>query len=221
MALETREVLAARDRDLEGARVAVQGYGNVGRFAAWFLSEMGAKIVALSDVRGGVLRPDGLDLGSVDQHFADTGSVVEAPGTWALDGGQVLEVECDVLIPTAIGGVISGDNVEAIQAPFIVEGANGLITPYADSLLGERGVVTISDILANAGGVLVSYFEWSQNVQQYSRTEDHVYREMERHMVASVSEVERRAADGISLRDAAFVIGVERVAEAIEMRGFV
>ena len=222
VALVTRDTLQAGNRSVEGGRVAIQGYGNVGTFTAESLHEMGAKIVAVSDVGGAVQRPDGLDLETLRAQVSDTGSVAGTPGTWAMDPNDLVQVECDVLVPAAIGGVIHADNVDGVQASVIVEAANGPLTPYADHILRGRGVTVVPDIMSNVGGVPVSYFEWAQNIQQYSWTLEHVNAELERLLCSAFSDVRARgAADGVPLRTAAFMTAVERVAEAVNLRGFV
>ena len=222
VAFVVRDTLTAMGRPVEGARVAIQGFGNVGSYAAQFLCEMGCKLVAISDIRGGIHRPDGIDYGAAAKYVSETGSVEGLPGTWAITPQEVLTVECDVLLPAALGAVIHADNWEAVQAPLIVEGANGPVTLYADYQLNRRGVVVAPDIVANAGGVLVSYFEWAQNIQQYRWTLEHVNQELETILCQAYSNVHARAhQEGVSYRTAAFMTGVERVAEAIEIRGFV
>ena len=222
VALVTRDTLASLGMSAEQTRVAIHGYGNVGRFAAQFLHEMGCKIVAVADVGGCVVRPDGIDPGLLQEHVAATGSVVGMAGTWERERDEVFTSECDVLVPAAVGGVIHADNWARVQARVIVEGANGPVTPYADHHLREGGVTIVPDIIANAGGVLVSYFEWAQNIQQYRWSEEHVNRELETMLCDAFQGVRQRAeVEDASLRTAAFMIGGERVAEAIEIRGFV
>ena len=222
VAFITRDTARAMGRSVQGLRVAVQGYGNVGTNAARSLQTMGAQIVAVSDIRGGVHQPDGLDLAALQAHYEQTGSVENLPGSQPLDGVSLLHVECDALIPAAIEGVINAETVGGVQAPLIVEAANGPITPYADYELTKRGVVIVPDIVANAGGVTVSYFEWAQNVQRYQWGLERVNEELEHLLCAAYAGVMLRAAsDGVTLRAAAFMIGIERVAEAIYLRGFV
>ena len=158
LSLVTRDALAALGMQPEGARVAIQGYGNVGAFAARFLQEMGCKIVAVADVWGGVHRPDGIDCRRLDAQVEESGSVMDLAGTWEIGRDEVLTYECDILVPAALGGVIHADNWEQVQARLVVEGANGPVTPYADHHLGERGVTVVPDLVDNAGGVIVSYF---------------------------------------------------------------
>src|SRR5690606_20971155 len=148
--------------------IAVQGFGNVGSNAARLLYDDGARIVALSDVHGAIHRPEGLDLPAVVEHAKTTGSVKDFPGAKTITNDELLACECDVLIPAALGGVITRENASTIRASVIVEGANGPIEPEADELLEKRGVIVVPDILANAGGVTVSYFEWVQNIQQFT-----------------------------------------------------
>ena len=217
VALVTRDALVSLGMSAEQTRVAIHGYGNVGRYAAQFL-----QIVAVADVGGCVVRPDGIDPGLLQEHVAATGSVVGMGGTWERERDEVLTSECDVLVPAAVGGVIHADNWARVQARLIVEGANGPVTPYADHHLREGGVTIVPDIVANAGGVLVSYFEWAQNIQQYRWSEAHVNRELETMLCDAFEGIRQRAeAEDASLRTAAFMIGGERVAEAIEIRGFV
>ena len=222
VALVTRDTLSALGRTPEGARISIHGFGNVGSHAATSLHEIGCRVVAISDVRGGIHRPDGLDPAAVIAHVQETGSVVGFPGASRISSEEVLSVDCDVLVPAAIGGVIHADNWESVQASIIIEGANGPVTPYADHHLAKQGTVVVPDIVANAGGVLVSYFEWTQNIQQHRWSLEQVNRELEAMLCAAYASVRRRAEeDGVPLRTAAFMIGVERVAEALTLRGFV
>lgn len=221
VALITRDTVQAMGREVEGLRVAIQGYGDVGANAARYLDALGAKIVAVSDVHGGVHDPDGLDFATLQTHYERTDSVVAMPGTQDCRGDALLHVECDVLIPAAINGVINRETVDGVQAPLIVEGANGPVTPYADYELTKRGVVIVPDIITNAGGVTVSYFEWTQNVQGYHWERRRVVEELERMLCGAYRDLLVRAAtDGVTLRAAAFMTGIERVAEAIRLRGF-
>ncbi len=222
VALVTRDTLAALGRRPEGTRVSIHGFGNVGSHAATSLHEIGCRVVAISDVRGGIHRPDGLDPAAVVAHVQETGSVVGFVGASRISSEEVLSVECDVLVPAAIGGVIHADNWESVQASIIIEGANGPVTPYADHHLAKQGTVVVPDIVANAGGVLVSYFEWTQNIQQHRWSLSHVNQELEtmlRHAHSTVRDRARLA--DVPLRTAAFMIGVERVHEALELRGLI
>jgi glutamate dehydrogenase (NAD(P)+) len=217
-----RDTLRARGHEPERTRVAIQGFGNVGSHAAVYLAELGCRIVAVSDVEGGVYRADGLDPAELIAQVARTGSVVGLAGSDSLTSDGVLTVDCDVLVPAALGEVITGDNWDAVQAPLIVEGANHPITPYADERLTQSGTVVVPDIVANAGGVVVSYFEWTQNIQQHRWGLEQVNRELEQLLCDGYAAVRERAEkEGHTLRGAAFMVGVERVVEALELRGFV
>lgn len=222
LAYIVRDTLKMHGRDPGETRVAIQGFGNVGSWTGTFLEELGCKVVAVSDVVGGIYRADGLDIGSVIEHVEQTGSVVGFPETKALDSDGVLSLDCDVLVPAALGEVIDADNWDTVKAPIIVEGANHPITPYADYQLERQGTFVIPDIVANAGGVVVSYFEWTQNIQQHRWTLDQVNRELEDVLSSAYEAIRSNAStEGVSLRTAAFMMGVSRVVQALELRGFV
>jgi glutamate dehydrogenase (NAD(P)+) len=215
---------AANDlgKDLDGATVAIQGFGNVGSWTARLIGELGCKVVAVSDVRGGIHRGAGLDVQAVYDHLRETRSVVDAPGTEPVSNEELLELDVDVLIPAALDRVINSDNADRIKSRLIVEAANHPITPNADRILHENGAVIVPDILANAGGVTVSYFEWVQNIQQYRWEEDQVNAELKKIMAKAWHNVHARSAvDGIPLRLAAFAIAVEKVERAARLRGYV
>jgi glutamate dehydrogenase (NAD(P)+) len=208
--------------DPSDVTVAIQGFGNVGSWAARLAAERGYKVVAVSDVKGGVYAPQGLNIDKVVTHVRGSGSVVEMPDTEPVSNHELLELDVDVLIPAALGEVITHDNADRIRARIIVEGANHPVTPVADRILTERGVTVIPDILANAGGVTVSYFEWTQNIQQFRWSEERVNSELREHLVRAYEQVrDRAAAADLTLRQAAFAIGVERVATAAQLRGYV
>jgi glutamate dehydrogenase/leucine dehydrogenase len=218
----TREAAKHLGFDINGATVAIQGFGNVGSHAARLLDELGCRIVAVGDVAGGVYAPDGLDVGRLLEHAREHRSVASFAGSMAMTPDAVLEVECDVLVPAALGGVIHADNWDRVQASVIVEAANAPVTPFADDRLAAQGVEIVPDIIANAGGVLVSYFEWTQNIQQDRWSLADVNARLESKLCDAYGAVRDRAAErGVSLRDAAFEIGVGRVVEALEIRGFV
>ena len=208
---------------LEGATVAIQGFGNVGSWTARLIGELGCKVVAVSDVRGGIHNPAGLDVSRVMTHVQETGSVVECPGTQPVSNEDLLLLDVDWLIPAALGGVIHARNADAIKARAIVEAANHPVTPEADAILGDRGVVVLPDIMANSGGVTVSYFEWTQNIQQYRWEEARVNSELGRIMGKMFSDVAdfKDHHSKASWREAAFALGVERVAHAVRLRGYV
>jgi len=184
---------------VEGARIAIQGFGNAGRNAAMLLHEAGAVIVGLSDSAGGISNANGLDPGLVGRHKDESGSVLGTPGSETLPPGGLLEVECDVLIPAAIESQITAHNAARIQAPIILELANGPTTPAADEILSERGIKVLPDILANAGGVVVSYFEWAQNIENQQWDEVTVRAQLRRRMRRATEHVVTRRA---SLADA-------------------
>jgi glutamate dehydrogenase (NAD(P)+) len=208
--------------DFDGASVAIQGYGNVGYWTAASAAELGAKIVAVSDVGGGIHNANGIDLEELAGHLRDADSVVSFTGGEKLTNEELLELECDILIPAAIEGVIHGQNADRIQARLVIEAANGPTTPVAVNILEDRGVPVVPDILANCGGVTVSYFEWVQNIQQFRWELEQVNSELEKRMVGATEAVFARSeGEGTSLRDAAFDIAVERVAHAAHMRGYV
>jgi glutamate dehydrogenase (NAD(P)+) len=214
---------AARDYgiDLAGATVAVQGFGNVGSWFARLVPELGCRVVAVSDVEGGVYRSDGLDAAALAEHVRAHGSVVGAPDTDPITNEDLLELEVDVLVPAALDRVIHQENAARVKARIVVEAANHPVTPSADDILHRAGVVVIPDILANAGGVTVSYFEWVQNIQQFRWDEDQVNSELRKRMAAAWENVYRRATvDEIPLRLAAFAIAVERVERADKLRGY-
>jgi glutamate dehydrogenase (NAD(P)+) len=213
---------ALADAGVEMAEVtaAVQGFGKVGSHAARFLAEGGAKVLAVSDAEGGVHNPAGLDVPALHAHVATTGTVAGFAGGDPIDNAGLLALDVDVLIPAATEDVLDADTARTVKARWVVEGANGPTTSEGDRVLAERGVVVVPDILANAGGVVVSYFEWVQANQAYWWTEREIEDRLEHRMRSAYAAVAQRArADGITLRDAALVIGVRRVAEAHQLRG--
>jgi glutamate dehydrogenase (NAD(P)+) len=206
-------------RDL---KVVIQGYGNVGSWTARIAAEMGFTIVAVSDVKGGVYNPDGLDIAAVDKHFAVAGSVAGFEPADPITNDDLLELPCDYLVPAALGEVITGENAPRIRARVVIEAANHPITPDGDAVLNARKIPVLPDVLVNAGGVTVSYFEWTQNIQQFRWSLQEVITELEKKMVATFHELMTRTAkDGTLPRQAAFDISLERVAKAITLRGFV
>ncbi len=216
----TREYLATRGESAADKRVAIQGFGNVGSYAAKFFSEAGAKIVAVSDVSGAIYNPEGLDVATVTEYVSEHGVVEGYGDAEAMSNDDLLTMECDILIPAALGDVITADNADAVQAPVIVEAANAPINYEGHQILVERGVDVIPDILANAGGVTVSYFEWVQNIQQFKWDEDKVNRELEKVMKRACQKIFQIADKrDIDFRTAAFIVGLGRVAKAMVTRG--
>jgi len=207
-------------RGLAGRGIAVQGYGNVGANAAIIGREYGAKIVAVSDSKGGIYNERGLNPLDVLKHKERTGSVVGFPGTKEISNEELLEVPCDILIPSALEGQIRSENAGKIQAKIIVEGANGPTTPEADRILFDRGVMVVPDILANGGGVLVSYFEWVQNLSRLYWTEEEVNKRLEKKMREAFLEVyDISKSKDVDLRTAALILSVGRVVEAMKLAG--
>jgi len=215
------EAAKTRGLDLGGARVVVQGFGNVGSTAARIAEEAGAKVVGVSDALGGIYNADGLPIREIFQRYAGReGGIGEFPEAEKVSNSELLELDCDVLIPAAIAAQITKDNADRIKASIIVEGANGPTTPEADALLNDRGVLIVPDILANAGGVIVSYFEWVQDLQNFFWEEDEVNKKLTKIMRASYQSVDATMrAHKTDMRNAALIIGVKRVADATIRRG--
>lgn len=212
--------LADAGVDLAEVSSAVQGFGKVGSHLARFLHEAGSRVVAVSDELGGVYAADGLDLPALTAHVAATGSVVGFPGADPIDNAALLALDVDLLVPAAVEGVLDEEAAGRVKARWVVEAANGPTTTQGDAVLAERGVVVVPDILANAGGVVVSYFEWVQANQAYWWTEREIEDRLEQRMRVAYTAVAQHArAEGLPLRDAALVIGVRRVAEAHRTRG--
>jgi glutamate dehydrogenase/leucine dehydrogenase len=206
--------------EIRGRKVAVQGFGNVGSVAARLLWREGCVIVAVSDIKGGVHNPEGLDIRQLETHIAETGSVVGFPGTEPMTNEEVLTVPCDILVPAAVGGQIHPGNADKVKASLIAEGANGPTTPEADVILRDRGVTVIPDILANAGGVVVSYFEWVQGLQYYFWRESEITARLQEVMTRAFNRVWALGAkEGTDLRTAALMEGIKRVAEGYKVRG--
>ncbi|MCI4338176.1 MAG: glutamate dehydrogenase, partial [Thermoplasmata archaeon] len=206
---------------VKGASVAVQGFGNAGSVAAKILQEeQGAKIVAVSDTRGGIYNPAGLSVAAVEAHKKKTGSVVGFAGTKPLTHDELLAMDVDILIPAALENQITGKNAHAIRAKIVAEAANGPTTPEADQILYDRKITVLPDVLANAGGVTVSYFEWAQDIQGFFWTLKEVNDRLERVMVRSYGEVHAEAMQRkVHNRTAAYVVAIQRVVDAIKMRG--
>jgi glutamate dehydrogenase (NAD(P)+) len=209
-------------RDPAGATMAIQGFGNVGSWAARIASERGYRIVAVSDVHGAIFAGGGLDVDALMHHMVETGSVVDAPGSEPISNDELLELDVDVLMPAALGGVITHENAEKIRADVIVEGANHPVTPVADLHLHDRGIIVVPDILANAGGVTVSYFEWVQNNQEIQWDLADVNHRLEIKLERAYQQCRAFQDDheGLNLREAAFALAVERVVEAASLRGY-
>jgi glutamate dehydrogenase (NAD(P)+) len=215
-----REAIRKRNLQWDGLRVAVQGFGNVGLYLSKFAHGEGAKVIAVSDSQSGVYNPNGIDIEAAIAHKQETGALAGLRGTEPISNEDLLLLECDVLAPCALEQVITADNAAKVKASIICEGANGPITPTADEILFEKGVLVLPDILANAGGVVVSYFEWVQGLQEYFWKEDEVN--------ARLNDISTRAFNetwavhetrGVNMRNAAYGLAVQRVAEATTTRG--
>jgi glutamate dehydrogenase (NAD(P)+) len=224
VAITTRELLKRQGLTPSDTTVAVQGYGNVGSHAATLLDQMGCKVVAVSDISGGLYEPQGLDIPSINEHVTNhPRGLLEgygAPGVEQISNDDLLTSDVDVLIPAALEHQIRGDNAPDLQAEMIVEGANGPTTPEADDILNDRGVVIVPDILANAGGVVVSYFEWVQDLQCFFWDEAEVNANLERIMTRSFEQVWTFSQEmNVPLRLGAYILAVDRVAGAVQSRG--
>jgi len=214
------EALKSLGIPIEGATVAIQGFGNAGLHAAELMAARGYRIVAVSDSRGGVVNSRGLDVNGVMAHKAETGSVVGFTGGDQISNRELLETECTVLIPAALEKVITEENAPRIKAKVIAEAANGPTMPQADRILFDRGIMVLPDILANAGGVTVSYFEWVQDLQENFWEEDEINERLQRKMVRAFREAQEQAKrHGIDMRQGAYAVAVSRVAEATKLRG--
>jgi glutamate dehydrogenase (NAD(P)+) len=215
-----RELAADLGLPRPGARVAVQGMGNVGGIGAALMAQAGFTVVAMSDSKSGVHNPGGLDVAAVLEWRRTKGSLSGFPGGAPVSNSALLELPCDILVPAAVEGQIHEGNAGAVQAKAVVEGANGPTTPAADVVLNARGIAVAPDVLANAGGVLVSYFEWVQNLQGFTWSEEEVNQRLEQLMVKSYRDVATLARNqGGSLRRAALTLGIQRVVEALQTRG--
>ena len=221
VALSAREAFDWLDRDIAGATVAVQGYGNAGSVAAALIDDLGGDVVAVSDSSGGVHDPDGLDARAVKTHKNETGSVVGYDDAGSVTNDELLTLDVDLLVPAALENAVDETLARDVSADVIVEAANGPLTPDADDVLAERAVTVVPDILANAGGVTVSYFEWVQNRQRFSWTKQRVNEELERVIVDAFDRlVESHEANDVkNLRTAAYVVAISRIVNAYEQAG--
>lgn len=205
---------------VDGARVVIQGFGNVGRYASFAASELGCRIIAVADVTGAVHNGRGIEVGKLARYVDQTGGVAGFPDADAIDSGDLFAVECDVLIPAAVGGVITDDNADRIDTRVILEGANNPVTMEADRVLQDKGIVVVPDILCNAGGVTVSYFEWVQDLQNYFWSENEIVSRLREIMIRAFEEVlEISIRRKVDLRTAALIKGIDRVTKAKLVRG--
>jgi glutamate dehydrogenase (NAD(P)+) len=220
LAIIAREVLARMNRTIAGSTFAIQGYGNVGSHTARFLAQMGGKIKSVSDAYGAVVNPEGLNIAELDRHVAVSHKIVGFKGGDAITNEQLLTMPVDVLIPAALGGVFDRDHARAVQAQLIVEAANSPTWPEADEVFVARGIPVVPDVLANAGGVVVSYFEWVQNLQHFRWPLDQIQREEERRLVDAFRDTyELAQRKGVTLRTAAFMKAISRVGRAKVLGG--
>ena len=204
----------------EATRIVIQGFGNVGSHAAIKLSAMGYKIIGLADVGGGVMAEEGIDISLALEHVRETGALSGLAGSVPVSNAELLELPCGILIPAALEATITCDNVEAIQAQMIVEAANMPVTHRADERLQKKGIQIIPDLLANAGGVLASYYEWVQNLQQYPWDRETVLSRLEKRLFQTYEAVRDLARErGIDMRSAAYDLAVSRVHQAVQLRG--
>ncbi len=214
------EALKHLNIPVDGATVAIQGFGNCGTVTGYLLQDAGAKIVAVSDTKGGIYNAKGFDVRAVMAHKKKTGSVIGFPGTERISNEELLALPCDVLSPAALEGVITAANANKIRAKVIAEGANGPTIPEADDILFDKGIMVIPDILCNAGGVTVSYFEWVQDLQAFFWNEDEINEKLRQIMVRSFNEVLKVANEkNVNMRTAAYILAIKRVADATMIRG--
>jgi glutamate dehydrogenase (NAD(P)+) len=215
-----REALRKRGERLEGSRVVIQGFGNVGANLAFLLAEAGASVVAVSDSAGGIYKPDGLDVALAMAHKRTNRTFEDFRGADAVTNEEILTLECDVLAPCALEQMITADNAAEIRASIVCEGANGPTTLDADEILDDRGILVLPDVLANAGGVVVSYFEWVQGLQEYFWKLDEVNAKLNDILTRAFGETWRMHEErGLSMRQAAYALAVGRVSEATVTRG--
>ncbi|HWR82810.1 MAG TPA: Glu/Leu/Phe/Val dehydrogenase, partial [Candidatus Deferrimicrobium sp.] len=218
--ITTREAARHLKLHLNGATASVQGFGNVGSVSAKLLHDLGVKFLYVSDVNGAIHNPDGIDIHSLESYVNKKKTIIGFPGARPVDPDDVLYADVDILIPAALENQITKDNADRIRCRILAEGANGPTTPEADAILEKNGVLAVPDILCNAGGVTVSYFEWVQNRIGYFWSEDEVNRRLEEKMVAAFNDVlEVSLKNKVSLRIAAFMLAIARVLEVVEMRG--
>lgn len=222
----TLEALKLRGDRIEGKKVSIQGFGNAGQFAATLYAGVGAKIVAVSDSRGGIYNPNGLNIDQVIRTKKESGMVIEYKDADKVGSKDVLTIPCDILIPAALENQIDASNADQVKAQYIAEAANGPTTPEADAILWEKGKLLIPDILANAGGVTVSYFEWVQDLYSFYWDENRVHDELRRIMTIAFQnvyntqqELQKKHGKTVNMRQAALVSAIDRVAKATKIRG--
>jgi glutamate dehydrogenase (NAD(P)+) len=217
----TQALFHAENVDLVDQRMAIQGFGNVGSWAARLFAEAGARIVAISDVNGCLRNPDGIDVAALAAYQAEHKRIQGFPGAEEIPGGAIFDTDCDIFAPCALGNVLTAETAPRIRAKYVIEGANHPTTPDADSIFAAKGITVLPDIYANAGGVTVSYFEWVQNLYGYAWEEDHVNEELAKRMTKAFADLSaaRKRYQAPDYRSAAFALAMERVIRATELRG--
>ncbi|KAL1565214.1 glutamate dehydrogenase [NAD(P)(+)] [Salvia divinorum] len=217
----TEALLAEHGKSIKGLTFAIQGFGNVGSWAARLIHERGGKVVAVNDITGAIQNPNGIDIPALLQHKDATGQLGGFGGAETMASEELLTIQCDVLIPCALGGVLNRENAGEVKAQYIIEAANHPTDPEADEILSKKGVTILPDIYANAGGVTVSYFEWVQNIQGFMWDEEKVNQELRRYMTRAFREIKSMSrTHNCNLRMGAFTLGVNRVARATLLRGW-
>ena len=220
LSFTVREAAKRLKINMNTATVVVQGFGNAGQYSAQFLEEQGAKVIAVSDSNGGVSNKDGIQVGALRKHKEKKGSVVGFPGTRPISNEDLVEMECTILVPAALENQITGKNAGKIKAKIVAEAANGPTTPDADDILYKNGIMVIPDILANGGGVTVSYFEWLQNLRREYWKEDEVNQRLDRNISKAFSDVyETHDQYTVNMRKASTLLAIKRVVEATKIRG--
>ncbi|XP_021319016.1 glutamate dehydrogenase 2, mitochondrial isoform X2 [Sorghum bicolor] len=217
----TEALLAEYGKCISGSTFVIQGFGNVGSWAARLIHEKGGKIIAIGDVTGSIKNMSGIDIPALMKHKNEGHAMKDFHGAEVMDSTELLVHECDVLVPCALGGVLNKDNAPSVKAKFIVEAANHPTDPEADEILAKKGVVVLPDIYANSGGVIVSYFEWVQNIQGFMWDEEKVNNELEKYMSSAFQHIKAMCKSlDCNLRMGAFTLGVNRVARATLLRGW-
>jgi glutamate dehydrogenase/leucine dehydrogenase len=220
LSFTVREAAKRLKINMNTATVVVQGFGNAGQYSAQFLEEQGAKVIAVSDSNGGVSNKDGIQVGALRKHKEKKGSVVGFPGTRPISNEDLVEMECTILVPAALENQITSKNAGKIDAKIVAEAANGPTTPDADDILYKNGIMVIPDILANGGGVTVSYFEWLQNLRREYWKEDEVNQRLDRNISKAFSDVyETHDQYTVNMRKASTLLAIKRVVEATKIRG--
>ncbi|MDQ3873268.1 MAG: Glu/Leu/Phe/Val dehydrogenase [Thermoproteota archaeon] len=220
LAFTVREAAKKLKIDLKGATLAVEGFGNAGQFASQLVEEQGAKLIAASDSKGGIYNKNGIDVSALRNHKEKTGSVIEFPGANSITNEELIETECTILIPAALENQITSKNADKVKAKIVAEAANGPTTTEADDVLYKNKILVIPDILANGGGVTVSYFEWLQNLRRDYWTENEVNQRLDHNITKAFNDVyDTSEKYGVNMRNASTVLAINRVVEAIKIRG--